>query len=571
MNTDKHIAELLKQLSQPKDRAAEAAPENTERNSKGPYKGRPIWTVDAETDPFKKGRIPKPFVWGVYTGETYHQFTDTEEMIIFLSAHEVIAYAHNGGKFDWHFVTDYIDDFEPLTIIAGRLAKFKIGNCEFRDSYNIIPAPLSAYKKDEISYDLFEIAERNKPENWTKICDYLKSDCIYLHEMIMAFIDEYGLNLTQAGSAMKTWSKMSGIKKPQSSETYYEEMARYYYGGRVECFEKGIIEDNFFVIDINSAYPRAMVEEHPWGINYSTHDELPDLPDAELGRCFITMDASSLGAFPSREKSGLAFHNDDEIREFHITGWEYIAARDTDCLANVKIKEVRQYFDTVNFREYVTHFYNMKDDAKAAGDNARYLFAKLFLNSLYGKFASNPANYQEFMTMPANMLDGAVEDGWFFCKLLCEETAVVNKPLEEEKRRYYDVAVAASITGFVRAYLWSNIKKCKGVIYCDTDSIAARSVSNVPQSNILGDWSLEASCNFGAVAGKKLYAFKRTPGTFDEKKDKEWKTASKGVKLEPKEIVDIASGKTVVYEPETPTFSVKRGVIFTPRKIRMIV
>lgn len=540
---------------------------------------RPIWTIDAETDPFLKGRVPAPFIWGVYEGDDkYTQFENTEDMIAYVSAHKVIAYAHNGGKFDWHFITDYIEDFEPLTIIAGRLAKFTIGECEFRDSYNIIPAPLSAYQKDEISYDIFEESERYKPENWAKICDYLKSDCIYLHEMVMEFIEEYGLSLTQAGSAMKFWSKLSGIKKPQSSDMYYERMAKYYYGGRVECFVKGIVEKPFSVVDINSAYPYAMTFKHPWGLAYNTYDEMPDISDDELSRCFITLSAKSLGAFPYRGDNGLSFPNDGIHREFHITGWEYIAARDTGALDMAKIISVKEYMETISFKEYVDHFFKLKDDAtkelakaKARNDQsaiglwtARRLFAKLFLNSLYGKFASNPENYEEFMTLPANMIDGALEeDGWFYCKLISEETAVVNRPLEEEKRRYYDVAVAASITGFVRSYLWRNIASTNGtILYCDTDSIAASDVSSIAKSDALGDWDLEAECDFAAIAGKKLYAFRKLSG--------EYKIASKGVRLSHDEIISIANGHTVIYEPEVPTFSVKqKEPRFTPRTIRM--
>ncbi len=522
-----------------------------------------FWVADSETDPFLFNRIPEPFLWGLLgPNEEYYEFEKTEDFISFVKDKKIIIYAHNGGKFDWHFITKFIPDYEPLTIIAGRLSKFKIGECEFRDSYNLIPAPLSAYKKDDISYDIFEKGERNKPENMKAIKEYLKADCVYLRELVVNFIEEYGVNLTIAGTAIKVWSKLSQIKKPQSSASYYEKMSQYYYGGRVECFQKGIIEKDFSVIDINSAYPYAMTFDHPHGFNYQVHEGLPEhLNDSELSRCFISLTTQSLGAFPVREKTGLSFPNDGEIRRFKITGHEYIAARDNDCLKKTKIETTLEYVETVNFTEYVNHFFDLKASAKKSGDSAQYLFAKIFLNSLYGKFASNPANYQEYMTLPLDVIDASHDDGWSFCKPLDHKTGVVCRPLEEEKRRYYNVAVAASITGLVRAYLFKAMKNCEGLMYCDTDCIVAEKISGVNMSAILGDWELEAECEYAAIAGKKLYAFR--------KKDGKFKIASKGVRLTPDQIIGVAEGKEILNEPFAPTFSVKSKTKFTPRKIVM--
>lgn len=547
-------------------------------------KRRQITVADSETDPFKRGRVPMPFIWGFHVPETgeYEEFFDTKDFIEYVSGQEIICYAHNGGKFDWHYILKEIGPYEPMTVINGRLAKFKIGNCEFRDSFNIIPAPLAAYQKDVIDYAIFEPGEREKPENMERIRAYLKSDCIYLGEMVTEFINLYGMNLTQASASMKIWSKMSGIKRPKSSKYYYDEMSRYYYGGRVQCFELGIIEKPFQVIDIKSAYPFAMVHKHPWGMVYSLDDTLNGYSDDDISRSFITLKAASLGAFPLRTKHGLQFPADHEIREFHITGWEYLAARDTGTLKEAEILKVRHYAEHISFREYVEHFFAMKAEAEgmmnALGPNhpdfpkwaAQRLFAKIFLNSLYGKFASNPENYQEFMTLPGDMLEGAKEvDGWFFCKMASPEIAIVNRPLPEEKHNYFDVSVAASITGFVRAYLWRNICKCSGVLYCDTDSIAAEKI-DVTISKKLGDWEIEAKCDFGAIGGKKLYAFRRQEGTFDAKKEKPWKVASKGVRLSPDQIIQIAQGEAILDIPEVPTFSVKRPAIFTPRKVKML-
>lgn len=557
---------------------------------------RPIYAADSETDPFKRGRVPVPFIWGVVdtatigTGELdYNEFTDTFEFFQYMSEIECICYIHNGGKFDFHFLTQFIEDWQPLTIISGRLAKFRIGKCEFRDSICIIPAPLSAYQKEEIDYGIFEAGEREKPENWERICDYLKSDCIYLGQMVRQFIDDYGLHLTQATAALKNWEKIAGIKKPDTSHSYYLEMQEYYYGGRVQCFEKGIIETEFEVVDIKSAYPDAMTLDHPWGQSFGYSESLDGWSDDKISRAFIELRADSLGAFPVRYKAnnaeglsaGLHFPADGEKRRFTITGWEYLAALETGTLRNAEIEMVRYYYDKISFGEYVEHFFAIKAEAdrwlaRIDADHPEYgywaatrLFAKIFLNSLYGKFASNPENYAEYMTIPANGLAGAEAiEGWDFCKLLSQDTAVVTRPLPEEKHRFYDVAVAASITGAVRAKLWKAICGAEGVLYCDTDSLACRSPGTIEIGDKLGQWEIEARCDRAAIAGKKLYAFHRKEGTYNPDKHSEYKIASKGVRLTASEIIDIASGKEKLFIPEVPTFSIRREPIFTPRNVR---
>lgn len=567
-------------------KSALATPLPQTRERKGP---RAIYAADSETDPFKRGRVPKPFIWGAVNTETigtcdldYEEFSDTADFIDYMKDIECICYIHNGGKFDYHFLTQFIADWEPLTIINGRLAKFRIGQCEFRDSINIIPAPLAAFQKDEIDYTIFEEDKRCDPKNWQKISSYLQSDCIYLGLMVRQFIQDYGLHLTQATAAMKNWEKIANVKKPKTSQSYYDEMQDFYYGGRVQCFQRGIIEKPFKVIDIKSAYPFAMVHEHPWGQAFGFSDTIEGWSDDRISRAFIELHADSHGAFPCRIKdAGLQFPADGIARKFSISGWEYLAARDTGTLKNASIESVRYYYDTINFREYVEHFFAIKAEAGAMLEvlsrehedwgkyAAQYLFAKIFLNSLYGKFASNPENYAEFMTIPAEKMAGAnALDGWDFCKLLSQDTAVVTRPLPEEKHRYYDVAVSASITGFVRAYLWRAIQQCEGVMYCDTDSIACEDTGSLKLGKDLGAWDLEAVCDMAAIAGKKLYAFRRASGSYNPAKEKQYKTASKGVRLDAPEIIEIAAGRAQVYIPEVPTFSIRRDPVFTPRTIK---
>jgi hypothetical protein len=484
--------------------------------------------------------------------------------VAFLTERDCIAYAHNAGKFDWHFLSEYMQAWQPIMVINGRIAKFKIGKCEFRDSFNIMPMPLSAYKKDEIDYSIMEPGARDIPANRRKIEEYLRSDCKYLAELLEAFIAEFGPHLTQAGASIKAWERITGEKAPQTHKAFYAELAPYYYGGRVECFRYGIIEQPFKIIDINSAYPFAMMHHHPAGNTIATKEALPKTEKA-VQRAFIRLTARSLGAFPFRADDGsLVFPHDGEIREFHVTGWEYLAARDTGALQSANILSVKTLPLTIEFSAYLNHFYKMKTDAKAAGDKARYEFSKRFLNSLYGKMGANPENYEEYTIIEPRFIEAAEEaDGYGFCGEF-GEWALVSRPLTDEQQRYYNVAIAASVTGFVRAYDWRAVCTARQngeVFYMDTDCLWCTNTTGFDlHPDRLGAWDVEAECDLAGIAGKKLYAARTVPTG-------KWKTASKGVRLTSEQIMKVARGGKVRYEPDAPTFSVKTGVRFTGRNI----
>jgi len=132
---------------------------------------------------------------------------------------------------------------------------------------------------------------------------------------------------------------------------------------------------------------------------------------------------------------------------------------------------------------------------------------------------------------------------------------IFNYPLSEAKRNYYHLGCAASITGYVRAYLWRHIKACRDagidVLYCDTDSI----MTNAPAEHIfaigeeLGQWDCEFTGDYAAIGGKKLYAF-RGIGDYAGK----WKIGSKGARLTAQQIVKVAKGEEVRWKNDAPTY-----------------
>ena len=525
----------------------------------------------AETDPFKQGRVPRPFIWGLYDGakDFYQEFATAADVVAYLSDKRVIVYAHNGGKFDYHYLRDFINSDELLMVINGRLARFKIGEAEFRDSINILVNPLRAFAKEEIDYRKLEADVRD--QHMDEIRRYLKSDCVNLWDTIKAYNDKYGRSLTQAGAAMRYWRQRYKVPMRRQTLAQSEYYRDFYYGGRVQCFASGHAVAPFHVVDINSAYPYAMTFKHPISPAGVLENHLP-AGEEKIGPCLIRLHAIARGCFPLRDESGALFFPHDErvVREYAVTGWELIAALEHDAVRIVSIDEIRRFIHCVDFSGYVGHFYSERKKARAVGDRVNDVFAKLFLNSLYGKFAANGAKYREFVIASDDSYKRWVNPKERFEKLKDwgHDRHLLTRGLSDEKiaSSFYNVATAASITGFVRAHLFKAMQRCSGLLYCDTDSIAAKDISSLPLGPELGQWKHELVCTEYAIAGKKTYAFKgKKPGSDTE----EWKTACKGVRLSWQDLVKVAQGERVTFSPEVPTYSFQRDEpIFIEREVK---
>jgi DNA polymerase elongation subunit (family B) len=190
-----------------------------------------------------------------------------------------------------------------------------------------------------------------------------------------------------------------------------------------------------------------------------------------------------------------------------------------------------------------------------AGSRIDELAYKYLLNSAYGKFATDPEKFKKWF------LRSIGED----CTYLSYDfegdlghLSLWSLP-DYKESGFYDVATAASITGWVRAYLWRTIKNCKDVLYCDTDSIICKRHA-IKLSDELGDWKLEDKLTEVRIAGKKLYSIYN---------GKEWKTASKGVRIDEKDMKTIIKGGTVEWENQAPSFKVcNSGATFVKRRIK---
>jgi DNA polymerase elongation subunit (family B) len=511
-----------------------------------------IAVIDFETDPYQYGQIVAPFCAGYYDADEYRQFWGDDcviQLINFLREIEPkIIYAHNGGKFDFFFLLDYID--EKLKIINGRIAQATILNNlhELRDSYLILPMPLKkSGGKKNISYRKMRKQFREKYK--TEILSYLYYDCVALFEWVTAFRNDYGGGLTLAGAAFKQLKK-TGYNVVNTYDDFDTTFRDFYFGGRVECFKVGAFTGDYLYVDINSAYPYAMTHKHWTSNQYVQVLMLPEKP-----YYFAEIIAVSRGALPLKNDDGLFFPNDDIPRTYKVSGWEIQAGLDTNTLKILKVVNCYKPLLVADFCEYVDKFFALKFEAEQRGDNTQRTFAKLMLNSAYGKFGQNGRDFEDF----ALCQSGQYPEGENWEPYNRNETghAIFSKPAPVD--RFYNVATAASITGFVRAFLWRAICSAEEPLYCDTDAIICKSFGG-EVGDKLGQWDIEFKPTEIYIAQKKMYALKDADGYI--------KKACKGVRLTFNQIKGgVLKRENFVYKKPSPAFSLKYGARFFTREI----
>jgi hypothetical protein len=572
---------------------------------------RKVFACDCETDPFVHERVPVPFLWGLYDGDQFLTFDKTEDFVAYVIDKEILLYAHNGGKFDFMFLLPFVG-YTKAQIINGRIVSMMLGKAELRDSYSIIPEALKKFG-GKLDIEIWKLEKSQRLKNRPEILRYLKQDCVGLYDAVVQYRLIAGTKKTIASNALAFCKKL-GIDPGRTNHKFDQKYRRFYYGGRCECFIPGT-HKNVKLIDIHSAYPFAMTHDHATGDNFVRLDNLNGLTTEEIQRSFIVIECTSHGAFPMRTREGLIFPH--EYNEFHVTGWEYLVAKEYGLIENETIQEVRFTSDKINFTPYVKHWYNLKSATDKKADPVHYTIYKILMNSLYGKLSQNIMNYYDYKIVLAGERICYKPEYSLENEKLCSKCNELmsdhgwQKYLEfdnheihrreslwqhkfkygedwEGKGLYNNVATGASVTGFTRAHLLRAMCQLgrENIIYSDTDGIVCKTstdLSRIPFSDKLGEWELEGVGEIGHFAGKKLYGIKLA--------NDKYKLATKGSRLNQKhmykiidgeqisyqeqddatgyeQITRLMTGETIVWQNEAPSFKIDGSAKFVVRKIR---
>lgn len=494
---------------------------------KGPPKRRRFLIFDIETKDGQSQRagFTRPFLAGVYDGETYTPFFGEDCMALalaFILRPEFSGfhiYAHNGGRFDYlfllpHLVTesqksDLIFRIIPVASSIQVLDVWRGSNhhakWRFLDSVKLIPMTLDKAAKtfgceNKMKFDLH--TPDTEEVEWAA---YNHIDCVVLYQVLTRFHDyvEGRLNgevgITAPSTAMRIYRRNYLAFSLERNQAYSDLFRASYFGGRTEAFYRGKAE-NLNYYDINSSYPASMLEKMPVG-RMTEHEGAPTRKLIDmLGfiECEVDQPMTAIPVLPVRHEDKLMF----PVGKLKGV-WTWHEIREAiDYGAKVTKWGKSVWFEGKPiFRDMVLDLYKYRDKSAEDYDEGLAAIAKLMLNSLYGKFGQRTLRRHIYSSNDPNLPLGSVPgNGHIDCPVWYFE--------EESDASYIMPQLSSYVTSYsriaLRRFMMQAINKGGKVYYVDTDSVITD--VELETTTKLGGLKLEESGKDGIFVAPKLYA-----------------------------------------------------------------
>ena len=425
---------------------------------------------------------------------------------------------------------------------------------EIRDSLKLLPFSVkrigesfkTKHKKLEMQYEGFRYAGCNITDEEKS---YIANDVLVVKEALEFMFNEGHNKLTIGSCCLAEYKKIMGKDDynmffPDLTEvsidgsihkyTNADQWIRKSYKGGW-CYvvkgKEGQIKKDGTTADVNSLYPSMMSSEsgnyYPVGLpTFWVGDYIPDdalkpnryffvrvrtkfyikenylpfiqIKDNYLYRgteCLMSSDAYDR----KTNKYYKQYYNDkgelcDTYVELTLTQTDYYLFKEHYNLVDFQILDGCWFYAEIGlFDEYIDKYKKIKLESKGA---MREL-AKLFLNNLYGKMASNT-------------------DSSFKLAVLNEDNIVTFRSVPANEKQAGYIAVGSAITSYARNFTIRAAQKNyygvdkRGFIYADTDSIHC----DLPAEELKGItvhdknfccWKLEASWDIGIFTRQKTY------------------------------------------------------------------
>ncbi len=472
---------------------------------------------------FKIGNNIEEFMeWveGINADLYFHNLRFDGEFIVNWLLHQGFQHSSSGRPYTFDTVISSMGQWYKIDICYGYTtangkSKPKKIHTVFYDSLKKLPFPVKTIGK---AFNLNVLKIEHEQEFYTRYrpvgheitqeeFDYIKNDIEVIADALEIQFKQ-GLTKMTAGSdslhGFKSVISTKHFKKlfPVLSLEDDSEIRLAYRGGFTwlnDRYAEKVVGEGI-VFDVNSLYPSQMYSRPlPYGkpIKYSgkyEYDENYPLYVQHI-RCEFSLKENKIPTI--QLKKNLRFlpnqylkSSEGEIVDLYVTNVDLELIQEHYNLYNVK------YLGGWKFRQKIGIFKEFIDKwmyIKTTSSGALKQLAKLMLNSLYGKFATNPD------------VTGKVPD-------LGDDGRTIFKQGKPETKDPVYTPMGVFITSWARYTTITTAQKCYDrIIYCDTDSIhlegteIPESIKDVIDDNKLGYWAWEGTFKRGKFIRQKTY------------------------------------------------------------------
>lgn len=387
-------------------------------------------------------------------------------------------------KWDWKNTTEFLDSYKKLPISVAEIAR----SFELPES------------KGDIDYRL------ERPKGWEMTDeerDYIRRDVEIVARALDKSISEGMEKMTVASDSMTEYKRVIGSP---SFKSWFPEIAvecddvirRSYRGGFTyrDPRRKGIVGEGI-VLDVNSLYPSVMYNEL---LPYSFPEYFSGIPQPTDDYPLYVANVTFTCRLKKNHIPCLQIRNSP-----FYSPTKYVRRVDEPIsltMTSVDIELLKQQYH-VNFLSFdggfrfraqhgmFTDYIDKWSNIKANSTGGMRYIAKLHLNSLYGKFATNPVVTSKRPVFENNM--------------------VKYRLLPDESRKPVYTAAASFITAYARTKTITAAQKhYDRFCYADTDSLHLLGTELPDDLDIhpsrLGAWKHESTFTRAVFIRAKAYA-----------------------------------------------------------------
>ena len=399
----------------------------------GAKKARVTYSADFETVTVAPTRV---WLWGMVDiadpdNSELEWGIDIESFIERCQEHNSCVEFFN-LKFDGHFILDWLlkngyehvekdkktqlarGQFETLISHTNKFYTMTVHwlnghTTEFRDAAKKFPnmsvAVLAKVFNLDVSKGELDYHKERAVGYWPtdEELDYTDRDVRIVAKALRVVFDSGMTRLTVGADALAEYKSLTGVKNfrnvfPILNEDLDAEIRKAYRGGFTYCDErfKGKRQGNGIVLDVNSLYPHIMYTKPiPYGMPEYVQGKVNPTEQRPLTIFRVTFTAKlKPNHIPCIQIKGSSiFGSTEYLKEIEEPTSLMVTNVDWDLYNDHYDIEVYAYEGGYRFKAAVGLFKTYIDKwskIKAESEGGQREIAKLHLNSLYGKFASNP-------------------------------------------------------------------------------------------------------------------------------------------------------------------------------------